>query len=154
MDLLAVILPWQVLLSKSDPGCPQSSRQPRKGLCLPIVCVNEVVKSRRVCVKTQLQQQKSELGLHSFHHVCGTVITMCLQCLAMAGGFLLLKDLVSVLEGYHCFVPSPGLGVPGTDGLDLAAINSMSPFSPQEALPHSRPASRASARVNQLPSCR
>ena len=106
-----------------------------------------------VCVNIQLWQEKSELGLHSFLHVCGTVITTCLQWLAMAGGFLLLKALLSVLQGYHRFVHSPGLGVPGTDGLSLTAMSSMSPISPQEALPPSHPASRASVRGSQLPSC-
>lgn len=102
----------------------------------------------------QLQQEKSKLGLHSFLHVCGTVITVCLHCLVMAGGFLLPKALFSVLQGYHCFVSSLCLGMPGTDGLSLTAMNSMFPFSPQEALPPSRPASQGSARGSQLPSCR
>lgn len=106
-----------------------------------------------VCVNIQLRQEKSELGLHSFLHVCGTVITTCLPWLAMAGGFFLLKVLFSALQGYHRFVPSPGLGLPGADGLSLTATSSMSPFSPQEALPPSRPASRGSARGSQLPSC-
>lgn len=156
--LVVLTLSWQVLLSRTHPGCPQSSRQPRKGLFLPVVCLNEVAKSRSVgCltrVNIQLCQEKSELGLYCFLHMCGTVITMCLHWLAMASGFLLFKALFSVLQGYHRFVPSLGLRVPGTDGLSLAATSSMSPFSLQEALPPSRPASQGSARGSQLPSCR
>lgn len=50
-----------------------------------------------VCINIELRQEQSELGLHSFLHVCGTVITMCLHWLAMSGDILLLKALLSVL---------------------------------------------------------
>lgn len=107
-----------------------------------------------MCINIQLQQEKSKLGLHSFLHMCGTVITTYSHRLATACGFLLLKALFLVLQGYHCSVPSPGLGLPGTFGLSLTATSSMSPFSPQEALLPSLPASQDSVRGSQLPSCR
>lgn len=106
-----------------------------------------------VCVNVHLQQETSQPGLHSFLRLYGTIVT-CLHWLAMAGGFLLLGALFSTWQGYHHFLPRPGFGVSCTDGLSLAATSSMSPFSPQEALPPSRPASRGSARGSQLPSCR
>lgn len=83
-------------------------------------------------------------------------ITMCVHWLVVAGGSLLLslEALLSELQGYHHFVPSPGLWVTGTDDLSLAAPISMSLFSPQEALPPSHPASQGSVRGSQLPSCR
>lgn len=104
------------------------------------------------CINIQLRREKSEPGLHSFLHVRVSQ-TMYLHWLVAPGGLLLLKALFSVLQGYHHFVPSLGLAVPGTDDLGLAATSSMSPFSPQEALPPSHPASQGSARGSQLPFC-